>query len=478
MQRWHITAGLTATAILAAVLVPTFVGEPAVSIPSSLDPTPSDPTPLDPPPPTPPGLETASAEGPLTLSAALDQGALLHGSSEARYLVMEVAAPDLPGEDRRPVHLSVVMDTSGSMNGEGKITNARMAAKELASLMRPADTLSLVTFSGTATVQLSTHAVTDAARIGRIVDSIRPEGGTNLHDGLSAGMAQLDRPDLVGVKRVVLLSDGRITMGISGQGPLAHQAGSGVAQGISVSALGLGLDYDEDLLAVISDAGGGSYRFVDRPGQLAQLFSDELQQMGSVIGREATVDVSLPSGVTLEELYGYDASLRPGGFGVFLGDVHGGETRKIVARVHVEPAATGRLGVAEVGLRYVDADSGHLTMASADVDALVTTDNQVAAGSLDNAVLAKATRARSAKLLDESARAWEAGDRTANRSKLEEAERLLLAVGRLAGNAGLLDDADAYRKQKEAFEAAPSDSDAGSYQVKKAKEVSRAQSRR
>lgn len=470
MQRWHITAGLAASAVLAAVLVPTLSAHRATPPPAG---------PVPPPDVAPAVVAPApAATGPLTLSAELDQGALLQGSGQDRYLVIEVAAPDLPGDDRRPVHLAVVMDTSGSMAGRGKITSARMAAKELAALMGPQDTLSLVTFSSGATVHLPTQAVTDPAHIGRIVDSIRPEGGTNLYDGLTAGVAQLDRADLGGVKRVVVLSDGKVTMGVSDHGALVREAGAGVTRGISVSALGLGLDYDEDLLGAMSDAGGGTYRFVDRPGQLAQLFAEELQQMGAVAGREAMVDVSLPSGVTLQELYGYDADVRADGFGVFLGDVHGGQTRKIVARVRVSPAATGTLSVADVGLRYADAETGSLSSALARVEASVTADDRVAARSRNNGVLAKATEARSAKLLDESARAWESGDLSTNQTKLEEAEALLRSVGGLAGNAGLLNDADAYRSQREAFQAAPAASADGSYQVKKAKEVSRVQSRR
>jgi Ca-activated chloride channel family protein len=471
MQRWHITAGLAASAVLAAVLVPTLTADRAT-----------------PPPPPAPTLEPVvaavttpapvAAPGLLSLSAELDQGALLQGSGQDRYLVIEVAAPDLPGDERRPVHLAVVMDTSGSMAGRGKITNARMAAKELASLMGPEDTLSLVTFSSGATVHLPTQTVTDPARVSRIVDSIRPEGGTNLYDGLTAGMAQLDRPDLGGVKRVVVLSDGKVTMGVSDHDTLVREAGAGVGAGISVSALGLGLDYDEDLLGAMSDAGGGSYRFVDRPGQLAQLFAEELQQMGAVAGREAMVDVTLPSGVTLQELYGYDAHVRADGFGIFLGDVHGGETRKIVARVRVAPSATGTLEVADVGLKYADAESGALASAHADVDALVTADTRVATRSRNNQVLAKATEARSAKLLDESARAWEKGDMAMNQAKLAEAEGLLRSVGGLSGNAGLLDFADDYAEQREAFQAAPAASADGYYQVKKAKEASRVQSRR
>ena len=466
MQRWHITTALAASAVVAAVLVPelagTRPGPPIAPVPDAG----SAPAP------------TPASSGLLTLRASLDQAAVLSGTAQDRYLVVEVSAPELPGDERRPVHLAVVMDTSGSMAARGKITNARMAARELAGLMGPRDTLSLVTFASTATVQRPSQPVTDAAHVGRLVDGIQPEGGTNLHAGLAAGLDQLGHADLDGVKRVVLLSDGKVTMGVSDPATLVREAGSRVLSGVSVSALGLGVDYDEDLLSAMSDAGGGSYRFVDRPGQLASLFAEELQQMGAIAGREALVDIQLPTGVTLEEVYGYQATSSPRGFSVFLGDVHGGETRKIVARIQVAPAAEGPLDVADVGLRYADARTGEDGGAHADVAAVVTTSTQEARDSRDDAALAKATAARSAQLLDASARDWERGDLEANQTKLDEAEQLLRSVGSLTGNAGLLQEADAYRTRREAFEGAPMASADGRYQVKKAKEVSRARSRR
>ena len=469
MQRWHITAGLATSAVIAAILVPELAGE---RVTDRQEPVPS----LEPEAPRTPPVPVVS--GPLSLTASLDQDMLLTGKAQERYLVIEVAAPERDGEERRPVHLAVVMDTSGSMAARGKISNARMAARELADLMGPRDTLSLVTFSSTASVRIPSQAVTDPLHVHRVIQGIQPEGGTNLHDGLTAGMAQIDRPDLEGVKRVVMLSDGKVTMGISDPATLIREAGSRVGSGISVSALGLGLDYDEDLLSAMSDAGGGSYRFVDRPGQLASLFAEELQQMGAVAARETMVDITLPSGITLLELYGYDTVERPGGVGVFLGDIHGGETRKIVARVQVAPAGLGSFDIADVGLTYADAGSGDPGTALADVDVTLTADASIAHDSIDNAILAKATAAHSARLLEESARDWERGDLAANQARLDEAEQLLRDVGSRAGNAALLDEADAYRTQRKAFQAAAPASSEGLYQVKKAKEVSRAHSRR
>jgi Ca-activated chloride channel family protein len=416
--------------------------------------------------------------GLLRLEASLDQDALLANSSEDRFLVVEVSAPEIPGDVRRPVNLAVVMDTSGSMAGRGKIIQARMAAKELVDLMGPADTLSLVTFSGRARVQVESRPVTDPDGIKRIIDGIVPEGGTNLHQGLTTGQAQLQRADLQGIKRVVLLSDGKATMGATDPVELARASGQLVQEGISVSALGLGLDFDEDLLGAMSDAGGGSYSFVDRPGRLAELFARELHQMTAIAGREAAVSVKLPEGVRLQEVYGYDAAITKDGYTVFLGDVHGGETRKIVARVRVDAATGSTVDVADVNLRYANADDGELATDNEHVSARLTKDYAEVTSSLNKSATAQVARARSAKLLDQSARAWEEGDMAMNQAMLTEAEEMLMKVGDLTDDADLEKEAANYRDQRAAFGAAGPSSEEGLYQVKAAKEASRVQSRR
>lgn len=470
MQRWHLTAGLAGAAVLAALLVPNLPGLRGGGVAPALT--------VAPPAPDPVPAVSPAFQGLLTLEAHLDQEAVLAGSGEDRYLVVEVSAPELAGDVRRPVNLAVVMDTSGSMAGRGKISHARMAAKELVNLMGPQDTLSLVTFSSTARVHAPSGPVVDKAWLTSVIDGIRPEGGTNLYDGIATGFSQLDQASLSGVKRVVVLSDGKANMGVSDPDELRRVAGSRVQDGISVSALGLGLDYDEDLLGRMSDAGGGRYRFVDRPGQLTELFVDELRQMTAIAGREATVDVQLPTGITLLELYGYESELRGDGFRVFLGDVHGGETRKIVARVRVASGAEGDVDIADVDLDYADAESGRLAKQQAHVAAAVTRNEVVAKRSLNKDVTKKAALARSAKLLDESARAWEKGDMASNQAKLTEAQSMLQSIGYLTGDRDLLEEAAGYADQKAAFGAAAPASAEGFYQVKKAKEASRDQSRR
>lgn len=469
MNRSSLTLALAGAALLTAALVPNWrVGGLGGGAPQP--PTPDLPLPPEARPTVPTGV------GALRVDASLDQGSILQGAGEDRYLVVEVIAPELQGDLRRPVSLAVVMDVSGSMAARGKMENARMAAAELVDLLRPEDRFSLVTFSDRAKL-LAPSGPVDAPQLKTLIQGIKPAGGTNLWDGLEMGLSQLRDPAEEAVKRVVILSDGMANIGVTQPAELVRQAGSLASEGVTVSALGLGLEFNEDLLAAMGDAGGGSYRFVDRPGQLAELFTAELRQMTSIAGRAATVDLKLPPGVEVAEIYGYTGSRDRDGYHVFLGDIHGGETRKIVARVHVPDRDLGPVSIADVSLRYADPDSGDGVSTGDRVVATITPDPGQARASVDRGVARKAVQARSAQLLDAGARAWQDGDLLANQARIQEAEDLLTEASVSLGDAGLGEQAAHYASQRGAFAAAPASSEAGNYQLKKSKEEARADSR-
>jgi Ca-activated chloride channel homolog len=467
MQRWHFTAGLAGATALAALLAPSLKAHLDAPVEAPQEPITAHVV-----------AAPTLSPGDVALRARLDQTALLQGSGEDRFLVIEVEAAKLMGDVRRPVDLAVVMDVSGSMAAKGKIENARMAAAELVGQLQTGDRFSLVTFSDRAQVQIAAGPVGDSHSLLRVIEGIRPGGGTHIYDGLAQGIAQLDRPEAEGVRRVVLLSDGMANIGVTDNHALASLAGSRSGAGIAVSTIGLGLEFNEDLLTSMSDAGGGSYHFVDRDGQLAQLFQDELLQMTQLAGRETTLTIGLAPGVELVEVYGYEGSRTGDGYQVFLGDVHGGETRKLVARLRVPDGTPGAVDIASVGLRYQQPDSGANQGSTAAVAATVTASEAVARASIDSEVGTKAARAAASKLMTESAAAWDKGDIAGNQAKLEEGQRLLADLSTRYDAPALMADADEFEKTAGAFEAATQGSDDALYQVKKVKEQARGSARR
>ena len=460
MKRWHFTAGLSVLAGLAAALVPTILER--VSLPP-------------PPDVAPPPVEPRPEGGPLTLTERLDQSAIPADGVSDRYVVVEVSAPDDDSGTQRPVHLAVVLDTSGSMSGRDKITTARMAARELVDELRPADSFALVGFSDSSRTYIhGASADGDKKAWGRVIDGIDPSGGTNLYDGVATGFAELEAMDGDAVDRLVVLSDGMANVGVTDPARLRTLAASHTSDGITVSALGLGLDFNEDLLAAMSDAGGGTYAFVDRPGELGELLHDELAAMTTVAGRNAVVDVAMSPGVELVDVYAPSAEIRRDGFRVFLGDVHAGERRKIVARVRVTAGATGALPVSAAHLDYLRAADSAQAIADASVTAEVTADLARVDRSVDADAGKHVMRAVSGAGLQAAANAYGQGRGREAQQELEDERKVLQSLGSrykdVEGAAELDADLGAAATR---FDAAPSASEDGLYLAKKAKEEAR-----
>ncbi len=472
MQRWHLTLGLSVAAIGAAVVVPDaqFSAQPQ---PPSLA-RPPAPPPVDTTHPTPAGLQ----EGRVHVRAALDQGTLLAQHAQERFVVIEVTADSVQASTRQPVHMAVVLDTSGSMAGQGKMAQARAAAQELVGLLGPEDSFSLVTFDDQAQVQIPSQPVVDASNLQRRIGNIRTGGGTNLHGGLTAGVAEVltGAPNMV--RRVVVLSDGQANIGITDPLSLQREAGMHIRDGVTVSALGLGLDYNEDLLAAMADAGGGSYRFVDSPGQLAALFTEELQRATQVVGRQSILSLDVADGVTIQEVYGYDIQQSKDGYSVLLGDLYAGETRKLVARVHIPARAGTELAVANIRVDHLDADAGTPKRATHSLVATLTEQVVVAERSRNKDATKQATRAQVGHMVDEAARAFARGDVTANQAAYDKALGLVETFNADFEDADMLGSLGYLQQEQKAYSASSPESASGRAQVKKAKEDARDWTRR
>jgi Ca-activated chloride channel family protein len=402
---------------------------------------------------------------------------LAQGVDGERFMVLEIGAPEIEADVSRPVDITVVMDVSSSMAGRGKITHSRKAVAELIDQLRPTDTFSLVTFSDKAQVDIHPVPVTQPDRLKRRVRGMRTQGGTNIHDGIELGLAQAQSDNPHRTSRVILLSDGLATVGRTASSDILRATGTRVRDGISVSTIGLGLDFDENLLMSMSDTGGGSYTFVDRPGQLSEMFASELRRMTQVVGTEVALTVDLGPGVELLEVYGYDKSTVGDETTIFIGAIHGGERRKVVARVRIPDSNLTSVDVADVALRYVNAGDGTAGLDRAELDALIVNDSTVAKGSIDKEVGVLAARAAANSMRADSAQAYASGDRRQAQQDIGASRSLLKRLADRYQTNALDDDMDEMKAQSAAFEASAPSSSSGRRATKKAKEAARVRSR-
>jgi len=247
-----------------------------------------------------------------------------HGGAVAARV--RIHARQMPSAASPPVNLGLVIDTSGSMEGKA-IADARAAARSVLDSMKDGDRLSLVVFHSTAEV-LVPSTVLDArsrATIAERIRAMRAQGTTDLQTGLVHGIEEVGRalkPD--GINRIVLLSDG-VPNDASALVAAAQAAGQ---RGISITALGLGLEYDETLMTAIAQNAGGRFHFIRDSAQVAAVMRDEVLELRRVVARNAQLVLTPGPGVALAAVLG-QAPIQSGRVTqVPIGELAQGETRE------------------------------------------------------------------------------------------------------------------------------------------------------
>ncbi|MEO9154391.1 MAG: VWA domain-containing protein [Kofleriaceae bacterium] len=253
-------------------------------------------------------------------------------------------------ELRRPnIALAVVLDRSGSMHGE-PLENAKAAASALVTSLAADDAFSIVTFSDRDELVVAMGKATKdhKAEALRAIDQIVDEGGTCTSCGISRGTTELGSSTLAttGVKRMVLISDGQANEGIWDRDELVQLAQSTAANGISLSTVGVGLDFDEQTMIRLGENGHGNYYFVKDTANLATMFQTELTNISTTVATDVQLLVTPTAGTQIVDAYGYPMTRTSDGrIAIPVADLRAGESRKVVLHAHVIDTRVARFGL-------------------------------------------------------------------------------------------------------------------------------------
>jgi len=237
----------------------------------------------------------------------LDQVAAPAGRNLERYLLLTIRTPDkVPpeeaapgGKKRAPLNFAAVLDTSGSMQGE-KIAQAREAVRQAVRCLHAGDGFSLVTFSNEVHCPFEPMEV-DEHTGGAVVSALQgidAGGMTALAGGLEKGIenASKDKKD---TNLVLVLSDGQANVGETDLEKIGQRAWQARGQGLLVSALGVGIDYNEALMTEIATQGGGRFYHVEHASRIPAFVAGELGEAAALAARDVKFQLDLPKGVTL-----------------------------------------------------------------------------------------------------------------------------------------------------------------------------------
>lgn len=301
-------------------------------------------------------LVAGKGPAPATCECATDQSPAIQVSPATAIvrrgpndLAVQITTPERAAT-HRPVSVAVVLDRSGSMHG-APIQNARDAAKALVDRLTPADAFSIVTYSDRAElVAAITRATPDAKRAAKLaIDQIVDDGGTCTSCGLDRGAAELAQTPVAGARRIILISDGQANEGIWDRDALIDHARELASTGGSISAVGVGLDFDEQTLIRIADLGRGNYHFIADTAGLSAMLADEVRSLQGTVATNVRLMVD-EHGFATDFAYANGLE-RTGEHTVELplADLRAGETREIV----LHGAITGR-DVGTFTLRWSD----------------------------------------------------------------------------------------------------------------------------
>jgi len=391
---------------------------------------------------------TTSGPGALTLEGKMSGAWVQSGSSEA-FAVLEVKAHAPKVRQRVPVNLALVIDRSGSMRGQ-KLADAKRAAREFVLRVAEGDRLAVIHYGTDVTTFPSTLVnETERERMLAFVDALEDNGSTNISGAMEAAAQQL-RPYVreFRVSRAILLSDGQPTAGLVREEQLTAVARRIRDEGIAVSALGVGEDFNENLMQSIAEQGGGFTGFLNS-SQLAEVFNRELEQATGTVARSVEVRMELPEQVSRLEVMGVNSITEGRTVRVPLYDLAGGQSSRLVVKLTLNTQPSEQpLVLLNAAVRYIDVEQDRQTEARVALTARSSDDVDVVRANLDKDVRVHAVRALGTQQMRAAVEEMKKGNRSGALNLMDNARRMF---GTSA--AALSSDIEELDKTRSAYES-------------------------
>lgn len=294
---------------------------------------------------------------PVTLDAALANKFVKSGASHTMVARIGLSAKKRSATQRPPVNLVLLVDTSGSMEGKA-IEDARAASLALLGSLTKEDRFGVVVFDSKAQVLLPSTRLdeADVKELRAKIAAMKATGTTDMTAGLRLAVNEVTRNlEKEGVNRIVLVGDG-VPNDDRQVLPLVAEATS---KGVSVTALGLGNDYDETLMGRIAQQSGGRFFYVEDSAKVASFFAEEVTRLHKVVARNAVLEIKTGPGVAVQSVVGRPMRTIEHGVSVNLGDMSLGEQQEIVVELAGTPAKDGStVEVLDAVLQFDDGVGG------------------------------------------------------------------------------------------------------------------------
>ncbi|MBF0224949.1 MAG: VWA domain-containing protein [Desulfobacterales bacterium] len=283
-----------------------------------------------------------------------DKGILPTGRPQRTIIKVSLDAPP-PSyiKERLPVNLSIVLDRSGSMSGQ-KIEKAKDAAVEALRRLGQKDIFSLVVYDHNVDTIVPAQNARNTEWIESRIRSIYPGGNTALFGGVSQGASEIRKNAYSGyINRIILLSDGIANVGPSSPDDLGRLGNALIKEGISVTTIGVGTDYNEDLMTRLSQNSDGNSYFVESSIDLPRIFAGELGDVLSVAAKQVTIVIECREGVRPINIIGREGRIRGNTVELYLNQLYANQEKYVLMEVEVPPGKEGQtINMVDVKINY------------------------------------------------------------------------------------------------------------------------------
>ena len=304
----------------------------------------------------------------MNIQVRMDHPSVAVGAPGLVHVLLTVKAPASPASKIRPqLNVAVVLDRSGSMSGD-KLNYAKESVRILLDQLRPDDRFSLVTFDNEVLPLVEGSRVGDKTDIKALISQIECGGSTNLSGGWIKGIELVACEAQAGnVDAVLLLTDGQANLGIVDHAQLVAMGESvNREQGVRTSCLGLGRDFNEDLLKNIASASGGRFHYIESPDHAPEVFQEELGGLLSVVAQNVELTLDFADGVTgVTQLTGHPWKVEGATCRLILGDFHDEQVKHVllVAQLPAMTDLTDML-LASMKMNYAEIKEGSIEIKS------------------------------------------------------------------------------------------------------------------
>ncbi len=276
------------------------------------------------------------------LKLEMGQAVLPAGMPHKTFVKIGLEGVPMPEHrSRPPINVALVLDKSGSMSGE-KMRQAKRSAVLALDHLQDEDIVSVVAYNHSVEVLVAATRLHNRASVKNAIRQLETSGNTALFAGVSKGAAELRKfLERKRINRVILLSDGLANVGPSEPHELGRLGRKLGGQGMSVTTIGLGLGYNEDLMVRLADTSDGNHVFAENPQELAEVFRREFGELTSVVAQGVVITIQCHNGVRPLRVLGREADIRGDRVTARLNQLYADQEKYLVLEIEVPEGVEG-----------------------------------------------------------------------------------------------------------------------------------------